>query len=57
MAVYCNGTTLRIVAVKGPTYKVPVEVNGIKTSDLLYYDFQVSLASKELLPLIKENNK
>lgn len=51
------GPHSRIVAVKGTTYKVPVEVNGIKTSALLDHGVQVSLASKELLPLIKENNK
>ena len=42
---------------RGPTYKVLVEVNGVKTHALLDQGAQVSLARKELLPLIKEKNK
>ena len=38
-------------------YKVPIEVNGVKTRALLDHGAQVSLARKELLPLIKEKNK
>ena len=34
-----------------------IEVNGIKTRALLDHGAQVSLARKELLPLIKEKNK
>ena len=42
------------VGVKGPTYKVDLVVGGIRTRGLLDYGVQVSLAWKELLPLIKE---
>ena len=56
MVMYSNGSTPR-----NPdheriyTYKVLIEINGVKTCALLDHDTQVSLARKELLPLIKEN--
>ena len=44
------------VAARGPTYKVDIVVDGIKTRALLDHGAQVSLARKQLLPVIKERN-
>jgi len=41
---------------RGLTYKVLVEVNGVKTQALLDPGAQVTLVRKELLPMIKEKN-
>ena len=45
------------LAMRGPTYKVPVVVNGVKTRALLDHGAQVSLVRKELLSVIKEGNQ
>ena len=39
---------------RGPTYKVVVEVDGIKTKALLDHGAQVSLLRQELLPMIRQ---
>ena len=51
------GSQLEPLAMRGPTYKVPVVVNRIKTRALLDHGAQVSLVRKELLSLIKEKNQ
>ena len=45
------------LAMRGPTYKVLVVVNGVKTRALLDHGAQVSLVRKELLSVIKEGNQ
>ena len=47
-----TGSQLEPLAMRGPTYKVPIVVNGIKTHALLDHGAQVILVRKELLPLI-----
>ena len=42
------------VAARGPTYKVDIVVDGVRTRALLDHGAQVSLARKQLLPVIKE---
>ena len=44
------------VALKGPTYKVDIVVDGIKTRALLDSGAQVSLARQQLLPHIKQKS-
>ena len=44
------------VAARGPTYKVDIVVDGIKTRALLDHGAQVSLARKQLLSVVKERN-
>ena len=44
------------VAGRGPTYKVDIVVDRIKTQALLDHGAQVLLARKQLLPVIKEKN-
>ena len=44
------------VAMKGPTYKVDIVVDGIRTRALLDSGAQVSLARQQLLPHIKQKN-
>ena len=43
-------------AARGPTYKVDIVVDGVKTRALLDHGAQVSLARRQLLPVIKERN-
>ena len=43
-------------AARGPTYKVDITVDGVKTRALLDHGAQVSLARRQLLPVIKEEN-
>ena len=45
------------VAARGPTYKVDIVVDGVRTQALLDHGAQVSLARKQLLPVIKERNE
>ena len=45
------------VAARGPTYKVDIVVDGVRTRALLDHGAQVSLARKQLLPVIKERNE
>jgi len=44
------------VAMKGPTYKIDIVVDGIRTRALLDSGAQVSLARQQLLPHIKQKN-
>ena len=44
------------VAMKGPTYKVDVVVDAVKTRALLDSGAQASLARQQLLPDIKQKN-
>ena len=46
----------RSTAARGPTYKVDIMVDGVKTRALLDHGAQVSLARRQLLPVIKERN-
>ena len=41
---------------RGPTYKVVVEVDGIRTKALLDHGAQVSLVRQELLPMIQQKH-
>ena len=43
-------------AARGPTFKVDIVVDGVKTRALLDHGAQVSLARRQLLPAIKEKN-
>ena len=47
----------RAVAIKGPTYKAEVNVDGVRVRALLDHGAQVSLICKEFLPEIREKNK
>ena len=40
----------------GPTYKIDIEVEGVKTQALLDGGSQVTLVRAELLPLVKQHN-
>jgi len=40
----------------GPTYKIDIEVEGVKTRALLDSGSQVTLVRAELLPLIERHN-
>ena len=42
--------------VRGPTYMVDIEVNGVKTRSFLDHGVQVTLVQKELLPVIGEKH-
>ena len=42
--------------VRGPTYKVDIEVNGVKTRSFLDHGAQVTQVQKELLPVIGEKH-
>ena len=44
------------LAIKGPTYKAEVNVDGVRVRVLLDHGAQVSLVRKELLPKIREKN-
>ena len=45
-----------ILNARGPTYKVDIDVNGIKTRGFLDHGAQVTLVRKELLPAIGEKH-
>ena len=48
--------TDRLLAIKGPTYKAEISVDGVRVRALLDHGAQVSLVHKELLPKIREKN-
>ena len=48
--------TDRPLAIKGPTYKAEISVDGVRVRALLDHGAQVSLVRKELLPKIREKN-
>ena len=41
---------------QGPTYKVVLEVDGVKTRALIDHGPQISIVRQELLPIIREKH-
>ena len=46
-----------LLATRGLTYKIDITVDGVKTRALLDHGAQVSLACRQLLPVIQEKNE